>query len=673
MPPALGARLVNWIMIDSVPPAGRPPGELLESWKEIATYLGKGVRTVVRWEKTEGLPVHRHLHERRSSVFAYKSEIDTWWRQRRAILEETPPASPPVRRIRWLWLAALAPVCAAAFWLLRPTPIRTPGLPLNFEPLTSYAGSQYAPSFSPDGSQFAFAWNGSSSSNTDIYIQAVGAAEPKRLTEHPHLEFSPAWSPDGRWIAFIRRSEQFHVEVLVVPSSGDGERKLANLGVTHFMDAPQLSWSPDGKWLAFADCDNGSCGIFSLAPGTGERRQLTKGQGWRKDLDPSFSPDGRHLAFRRGPSESHTEIHVQPLTADGKPAGEPEKLTDRGVRSTSPVWSGDGHQIFFSSGVYYSYSDLYRVQFHPRSSAPPERLTASSGEDHFSLAVSWRAGILAYTRKQADINIWAIEKEARGWMPPKPVQLLSSTRNDFDPDFSPDGEQIAFVSNRSGHPELWVSQRDGSRPRKLTSFRTAQIASPRWSPQGARISFSALWQDAYSVWVIDAGGGQPRKLAEPGWGPAWSHDGRWIYYSWAGQRPPRIFKIPAEGGDRAEVFTPGSLLSTSPDGRFLFFQGVGGVRRLPLQGGPTELVLKIEWFTPYVVRDDGVFFMGMPLALDKRRAILFHRFSDGVTSELATTGRDPSRGITVSPDGKTLLYSQTDHELTSLMFARGLW
>src|SRR6266550_1743785 len=49
-----------------------PPEERLESWKEIAAYLGKGVRTVVRWEKTEGLPVHRHLHERRSSVFCYR-------------------------------------------------------------------------------------------------------------------------------------------------------------------------------------------------------------------------------------------------------------------------------------------------------------------------------------------------------------------------------------------------------------------------------------------------------------------------------------------------------------------------------------------------------------------------------------------------------------------------
>src|SRR5262249_21641383 len=76
----------------------------LESWKEIAAYLGKGVRTVVRWEKTEGLRVHRHLQERRSSVFAYKSEIDAWWQPRRAVLNEEPAAAaaPPQRRIAWI-------------------------------------------------------------------------------------------------------------------------------------------------------------------------------------------------------------------------------------------------------------------------------------------------------------------------------------------------------------------------------------------------------------------------------------------------------------------------------------------------------------------------------------------------------------------------------------------
>ena len=56
----------------------------LDSWKEIATYLGREVRTVQRWEKQEGLPVHRHLHEKQGTVYAFKGELDAWIRSRRA-------------------------------------------------------------------------------------------------------------------------------------------------------------------------------------------------------------------------------------------------------------------------------------------------------------------------------------------------------------------------------------------------------------------------------------------------------------------------------------------------------------------------------------------------------------------------------------------------------------
>jgi hypothetical protein len=57
---------------------GSLPGERLDSWKEIATYLKRSVRTVHRWEKEEGLPVHRQLHKDLGSVFAYKGELDAW-------------------------------------------------------------------------------------------------------------------------------------------------------------------------------------------------------------------------------------------------------------------------------------------------------------------------------------------------------------------------------------------------------------------------------------------------------------------------------------------------------------------------------------------------------------------------------------------------------------------
>jgi TolB-like protein len=69
-------------------PSGQPAEAPLDSWKEIATYVKRDVSTVQRWEKREGMPVHRHVHERRGSVFAYSSELDAWLQSRGLRLEE---------------------------------------------------------------------------------------------------------------------------------------------------------------------------------------------------------------------------------------------------------------------------------------------------------------------------------------------------------------------------------------------------------------------------------------------------------------------------------------------------------------------------------------------------------------------------------------------------------
>ncbi len=80
-------------------PVVKPAGERLDSWKEIAAYLHRDVTTVQRWEKREGMPVHRHLHDRMGSVYAFSSELDAWSqgrRQRLDEIEETDEVEPPL-------------------------------------------------------------------------------------------------------------------------------------------------------------------------------------------------------------------------------------------------------------------------------------------------------------------------------------------------------------------------------------------------------------------------------------------------------------------------------------------------------------------------------------------------------------------------------------------------
>src|ERR1700716_4030828 len=108
------------------PNATRSPDERLESWKEIASYLKKGVRTVQRWERTEGLPVRRLGQDRTGFVFAYKSELDAWWlEQSRRMHPQLEPAREAAAKVRVRWhtqlilVIVLAAAVGGVVWSLR--------------------------------------------------------------------------------------------------------------------------------------------------------------------------------------------------------------------------------------------------------------------------------------------------------------------------------------------------------------------------------------------------------------------------------------------------------------------------------------------------------------------------------------------------------------------------
>ena len=122
-------------------------------------------------------------------------------------LQQEAPARARRRRFAWaLGIAASAVVLAVAGLSVKnflPT-TDEPSEPLRAVPLTSYPGVEGPPTFSPDGNQVAFTWNGEKQENYDIYIKLIGVGPPLRLTTHPDADGSPAWSPDGRHIAFLR-------------------------------------------------------------------------------------------------------------------------------------------------------------------------------------------------------------------------------------------------------------------------------------------------------------------------------------------------------------------------------------------------------------------------------------------------------------------------------------
>jgi serine/threonine protein kinase len=235
-------------------------------------------------------------------------------------------------------LAACLVALALTFWVWR---FRDPGQThLTVTPLTTYPGHEDSPTFSPDGSQVAFCWNGEKQDNDDIYVKHVGTESRLRLTHHPGEDLDPSWSPDGRWIAFLRRGGGDQATLLLISPVGGRERRLGEFRYESLPDA--LSWSPDNLWLAVPDqpAAKESQGLFLVSVETGERRRLTScPELYLGDFTPAFSPDGQTLAFARFINGAASDLYLLPLSKEMIPTAETTRLTSDNRRSMGPAWT----------------------------------------------------------------------------------------------------------------------------------------------------------------------------------------------------------------------------------------------------------------------------------------------------------------------------------------------
>ena len=592
---------------------------------------------------------------------------------------------------RWLWGVATIVVLAGvalALWLARRP---ESGAPSSFRivPLTSYPGMELRPSFSPDGRQVAFSWNGEKEDNLDIYVKQVGGTEESRLrlTRHPGADLDPAWSPDGRWIAFSRQGGGEHTATLFLISPvGGRERRLGEFRVEDFRGT--VSWSPDSHWLAVPDqpAAKGPQGLFLVSVETSERRRLTScPELYLGDFSPAFSPDGQTLAFARFISGDAADLYLLPLSRELISIAEPTRLTFENRQSRSPAWTPDGSELLFVSGGNH-YPGLWKVAVSGR--ARPEALPLGGGGAYLNSPALSRQGDLAFVQKISDINIWRVPISGPDRKAGSPAPFISSTFFNHTPAFSPDGQKIAFASYRSGNAEIWVCDSDGSNAFQLTAFAGQECSSPRWSPDSREVVFKATQQGQSEVFVINAEGGKARRLtSHPAndEGPSWSLDGKWIYFSSNRTGKDQVWKMPVKGGEAVQVTKDGGWIPfESPDGHLYFLKGgvldlVSSLWRISSDGVETR-VLDSVYAMNYSVVKDGVYFVLAPRAAfpiwahpsDRpgQFAIHFFSFSSGKTSQLASIAKSVAYGFSVSPDERWILYPQIDHQGSDLMLVK---
>jgi Tol biopolymer transport system component len=589
-------------------------------------------------------------------------------------------ATAPMQTRRWRWWLSVGIACtvllaALVAWLwLRPA--EPPRGDPTAAPLTTYSGVETQPSFSPDGTEVAFVWNGEKEDSPNIYVKQIGSAGPPTpLTKDAAGKSYPAWSPDDRSIAFTRsQPDKGNVAIVVITSRGGSERTLAEL-----IDVAGLGWTPDGKWVVLGGRDSAQdyFGIGAIAIDTGERRQLTTvvatapaGSGGWGDAFPSVSPDGRTLAFARHEAGYVSDLYVLPLTKDLQPDGEPRKLTSQYYGSVSGLaWTADSREIVYAGGGHQTQS-LYRVSVAGQQA--PTRLTYVTPEAIFP-AIAARTSRLAYSWRIYNVNLWRLDTRTG-----EHTVLISSTWDSRIPQYSPDGRKIAFQSNRSGSVEVWTCDADGSNCQQLTSFGGPQCGTPRWSPDSRWLALDARVEGSSEIYVMAADGGTPNRVTTPVEGvnnaiPSWSRDGAWIYYQSSRRGRREIWKLPVAGGKpvvgvQAEQVTHsgGAAPQVSFDGQHLYYVKEGQVTRLfrmPVEGGEEQQVVPggFAGWAGFGVTAKGVYF----------QTDLTIKFLDAATGKLSTVAVLPttggSGGICVSPDDRYVVYTKLDRNTTDLM------
>jgi Tol biopolymer transport system component len=329
-----------------------------------------------------------------------------------------------------------------------------------------------------------------------------------------------------------------------------------------------------------------------------------------------------------------------------------------------PDWTPDSRELLFSMAS--AASGLYRMVASP--DAIPQ-LVPGIGTGVSNPSASFQGHRLAYASGTHDTNIWKVDLGA------KSAALdsgLSSTFRDVFPQYSPDGKRVTFYSNRTGKIEIWVANTDGSQAARLTSLSAPVTGSPPWSPDGQQIAFDSNADLEYHVYIVSADGGQPRKLTkEESFTANWSHDGRWLYF--ASKRSGgdyQIWKMPAQGGDAVQLTHVGGIgPAESPDGKTLYFtkeSGTGGLWKMPLEGGPETQVVPDLFRYSYAVTDKGIYF-ARDATRERSASIQFLNFATGTAAEIVKVAKPLDLGLTVSPDGRTLLYSEVDSYGEDLM------
>ncbi|ACG74207.1 WD40 domain protein beta Propeller [Anaeromyxobacter sp. K] len=689
--------------------AARPASDRLESWKEIATYLRRDVTTVQRWERREGMPVHRHVHDKLGSVYAFRSDLDAWARRRSAGVaggasgegtlagggQERDPAGgagevaplEPVGRERAasglarsprpaVRLAAAIGVAAAigagATWLLqrRAASADDPLSGARFAPLTDFGGVEQAAAISADGRFVAFLSD--RAGRVDVWLTQVGSGQFQDLTRGSAPELvNPSirtlgFSPDGALVTFWARgrtgSSPPDIGIWAVPLLGGPPRP-------YLEGAAEYAWTRDGTRLVHHTPGPGDPMYVSEAGRPHEARRIFSAPSGLHAHFQVWSPDQAFIYFVQGALPDRLDLwRIRP---DGSA---PERLTHHDGLVSHPVFADERTLLYLATDPDGSGPWLHALDVEGRAT----RRVAPGAGRYTSLAASADGRRLVLTQASPKRTLWRVPlgPDRADLAAASPIPL--TTGNGWSPRLGPG--YLVYLSAKGAGDGLWKLQ-DGAST-ELWSQPGARIAgAPAVRRDGRTIAFWTREGGRTRLRVVDADGTGARVVTDAlqlSGAPAWMPDGRSIAVGAIVEGAPRLFRVPLDGGEPAAlVAEPSADPAWAPAGDLLAFTGAdvgttfplravnadGSARRMPpltLTRGARHVAFLPDGRSIAVLRGEI-----------RRKHLAAVDLASGASRPLVVLPPDFDVGdFDVSPDGRELVLEQVQERSDLVLVER---
>jgi Tol biopolymer transport system component len=505
----------------------------------------------------------------------------------------------PVRsRVSLLAAAATAAAVIGVVVGFGLAPVEQAAPPSRVFPFATASGYEAEPAWSPDGQSLAY------SADVDgvlqVFVKRVGDALSRQITHGQFDAQAPFWSQDGQRVYYVSLAGADDSLWSVAIAGGRPSLELTNVATA--------ALDPDGSRLALLRVDPDAAMRqtlwWSSPPGAEPVREMRPPFDHLRnggDTALRFSRDGQLLVWMYDIDYASQGTIAEPSAFYVVPKGDgaPRPVLRALSRLTNPRpfgwWPDNRHVVVVSpdsiGNPHLWLADSVTGGLHPITSG-------HTGET--DPAVDGSGSRIAYASQEVDFDLTLISTDGRSRR-----TFLGTTRNEYDPAWSPRGDQFAFVTDRSGTLEIWARSRDGQWERPVVTAAdfpdssSDTLGSLAFSPSGTTLAYQRSSGGTWEIWLSPASGGAPMRLVNDAapqrpWldAPAWSPDGEWIAYVKNSNGEATVMKTRVGGTETVALLTGALVFSRpawSPDGQWIVAQNEAeGLMLIPASGGTPQ-------------------------------------------------------------------------------------